>query len=107
MPSIPVYSYVLLANTGFMGTATLDVPAGSVVVVRDIDAVVGITAGGTIWAYDTNGVQFWGYTFGATLFGKFTASWRGRQVIPGPGTFSITTDYSADFRASGYILSQP
>lgn len=105
MAALPLYSTVLLAETGFTGEAALAIPAGFTVVVRDIDSVVGVSAGGTIWAYDTGGVQFWGYTFGATLAGKTTSSWRGRQVIPGPGYFYISTDFDADFRASGYLLS--
>jgi len=105
MAYLPAYSHVLLAETGFTGEASFEVPAGQLVVVRDIDAVVGITAGLSIWAYDTIGAQFWGYTWGATTYTKQTASWRGRQVIPGPGYFYISTDGECDFRASGYILS--
>ena len=103
--AVPLYSSVLIAETAFTGEAALEIPADRTIVVRRIDAVVGISAGGTVWAYDTAGVQFWGYTFGAVLGGKQTASWDGRQVIPGPGYFYISSDFSADFRASGYVLS--
>lgn len=103
--AVPLYSAFLMGETGFTGEASLAIPAGLTLVVRDIDAVIGISLGGTIWAYDTNGIQFWGYTFSTLAAGKQTASWRGRQVIPGPGFFYISTDYAADFRASGYVLS--
>lgn len=107
MPALPLYSSVLIANHGFTGEAALEIPVSTVCVVRDIDVVVGITAGLAVWAYDTDGVQFWGYTWGATTYTKQTASWRGRQVIPGPGYFYISTDGAADIRASGYLLSAP
>jgi len=102
---IPLYSRVLIAETAFTGEASLEVPAGYTVVVRDIDAVAGISLGGTVWAYDTDGVQFWGFTFASISGGKVTGSWRGRQVIPGPGFFNVTTDFACDVRASGYLLS--
>lgn len=105
MSVIPLYSRVLIAETAFTGEASLEVPAGYTVVVRDIDAVAGISLGGTVWAYDTDGVQFWGFTFTSISGGKVTGSWRGRQVIPGPGYVYISSDFSADFRASGYLLS--
>jgi hypothetical protein len=105
MAATPLYSRVLIANHAFTGEAALEVPAGFTVVVRDIDAVVGIGAGAAVWAYDTDGVQFWGVNFGVTTYNFNTLSWRGRQVIPGPGYFYISTDASADIRASGYLLS--
>lgn len=83
----------------------MELGAGDVMVVRDIDAVAGASAGGLVWAYDTEGVQFWAYSFGTILSGKETASWRGRQVIVGPGFFYISTDFACDVRASGYLLS--
>jgi len=105
MAVVPIYSSVLLAEHDFTGESALEIPAGVVCVVRDIDSVAGISLGGTVWAYDTAGVQFWGYTFSSISGGKTTASWRGRQVIPGPGYFYISSDFSADFRASGYLLN--
>lgn len=103
----PVYSTLLISEPGFTGEASLEIPSGDVCVVRSIDAVVGITAGLSVWAYGTDGAGFWGYTWGATTYAKQSASWRGRQVIPGPGFFYISTDGACDIRASGYILSAP
>jgi hypothetical protein len=102
--ALSVYSAVLIAEHDFDGEVSLEIPDGVTVVVRDIDVVTGVTYGGTVWAYDTNGVQFWGYTVNAITGGKQTASWRGRQVIPGPGYVYINSDFRADFRMSGYIL---
>lgn len=107
MASIPVYSSVLIAVHAFTGEASLEIPASTIAVVRDIDAVVNVQAGTSIWAYDNDGVQFWGVTFGATSLPFNTLSWRGRQVIPGPSFLHISTDASADVRCSGYILSGP
>jgi hypothetical protein len=101
----PLYSRVLLAEHDFTGESAFEVPAGLTVVVRDIDVVTGVSLGGTVWAYDSDGVQFWGYTQTSLTGGKQWAGWRGRQVIPGPGFFYISSDYSADFRSSGYLLS--
>jgi hypothetical protein len=103
--SIPLYSSLLIANAAFTGEATFEVPSNITLVVRDIDAVVGIQVGTSVWAYDTAGVMFWGVNFGVTSLPFNTLSWRGRQVIPGPGFFNISTSASADIRASGYLLS--
>jgi len=105
MTSVPLYSRVLIANHAFTGEASFEIPAGFTVVVRDIDAVTGIGAGCAVWAYDNDGVQFWGVNFGVTTYNFNTRSWRGRQVIPGPSFFHISTDASCDIRASGYLLS--
>jgi hypothetical protein len=101
----PLYSSVLLAEGGFTGEAALEIPDGLVCVVRDIDAVAGISLGGLVWAYDTNGVQFAALSFEPDLSVKQWSPWRGRQVIPGPGYFYISSDFECDFRASGYMLS--
>ena len=105
MTAVPIYSSLLLAKHDFTGEASLEIPTGVVCVVRDIDAVVGISSGGTLWAYDNAGVQFWGYTFGTVLAGKQTASWRGRQVLVGPDYLHVSTDFSGDFRVSGYLFN--
>lgn len=104
MARIPVYSTLLHSLSGFVGEAAFLVPAGQIVVVRDIDVVVGISAGVLVWAYDTSGAQFWAKDFGVTTAGKTWDGWRGRQVIPGPGFFYISTDAACDVRASGYLL---
>lgn len=105
MTSIPLYSTVLISESGFTGEATLEVPAGFTVVVRDIDAVAGISVGLAVFAYGTDGAKFWGVNFGTVTDDFDTLSWRGRQVIPGPGTFNISTTAACDIRASGYLLS--
>lgn len=105
MAALPLYSAVLIASHAFTGEASLEVPDGLVLVVRDIDAVVGVQAGTSVWAYDNDGVQFWGVNFGVTTLPFNTLSWRGRQVIPGPSFLHISTSAAADIRASGYLLS--
>jgi hypothetical protein len=103
-----VYSTLLIANKDFTGEAAFEVPDGVRCVVRDIDCVVGVLEGGqSVWAYDTDGVQFWGFTYGISGNPFSSAQWRGRQVIDGPGFFYISTDASADIRSSGYLLSLP
>lgn len=105
MAALPLYSRVLVSAGGLTGTATLDVPAGFTVVVRDIDVVVGISVGLLVYGYAGDGVKFAANAFG-TVTEDFTLwSWRGRQVIPGPDTFNLTTTAACDVRASGYLLS--
>jgi hypothetical protein len=99
-----IYSRVLLAEAGFIGEAALEIPDGFVCVVRDIDLVYGIAVGLTAWAYDTSGIKFWGVVVsGDHTF--TTVSWRGRQVIPGPGFVYLSTNAACDFRMSGYLLT--
>lgn len=105
MTSIPLYSRVLLSESGFTGEASLEVPSGYTVVVRDIDVVAGISVGIAAWAYGTDGAKFWGVNFGTVTSDFTTQSWRGRQVVPGPGYFYISTSAACDIRASGYLLS--
>jgi hypothetical protein len=105
MSYAPIYSALLLAESGFEGEAAFEVPEGITLIVRDIDVVAGISLGGQVWAYDTDGAQFWGYTFTEVTGGKVSAAWRGRQAIPGPGYFYVSTDFTCDFRASGYLLT--
>jgi len=104
--AVPLYSSLLLSETGFEGEAAFEVPEGITCVVRDIDAVAGISVGGLVWAYDTSGAQFWAYEFGTDISVKQWQGWRGRQIIPGPGYFYVSSDFVCDFRASGYLLSQ-
>ena len=105
MTALPLYSRVLISSAGITGTATLDVPAGFTVVVRDIDVVAGISVGGLVYAYAGDGAKFAANQFGTVDLDFTLWSWRGRQVIPGPDTFNITTDFACDVRASGYLLS--
>lgn len=105
--AVPLYSYKLLAEHAFTGETSLEIPAGLTLVVRSMDTVVGIQEGTSVWAYDTDGVQFWGVTFGVTADPFTTLSWRGHQVIPGPGFFYMSSSASADIRASGFLLSGP
>jgi len=105
--ALPIYSSFLVGATEYLGTQTLEIPSGAVCVVRDIDAVCGTGIGASIWAYDNAGIKFWGVTFAVSDLVFTTASWRGRQVLPGPDFLHITTDSALDFRCSGYLLSGP
>lgn len=107
MAAIPVYSSQLIAETGFTGTATLEIPAGVVCVVRDIDAVAGVGIGASVWAYDNAGVKFAANTFSTVTVTFALWSWRGRQVLEGPDFLHLSTDAALDIRASGYLLNAP
>lgn len=104
---LPVYSQLFHAVHSFIGVSNFEIPAGQRAIVRDIDLVVGISAGITLIAADGSRNQFWGLTTDVVGAGKRTYSWRGRQVIDGPGFFTIDVDAECDFRSSGYLLSLP
>lgn len=105
MPARSLYSRLLVSAGGLVGTVTLEVPDGYTVVVRDLDVVAGISVSGLVYAYAGDGVKFAAYNFGTITTDFVLWSWRGRQVIPGPDTFNVTTDFACDVRASGYLLS--
>lgn len=101
----PVYSSVLIASSAFTGEVAFEIPDNVTCIVRDMDVVIhGVSDAASVWAYDTTGVQFWGVTTGLITDSFYWISWRGRQVIPGPGFFYMSTSASMDIRASGYLL---
>jgi hypothetical protein len=104
---IPVYSTVFITNPALDGEASYEILAGYTAVVRDIDVVwdgPDPIVGPAAWAYDTIGTQFWG-VYETEITDLFvTWSWRGRQVIPGPGFVYLSTDNTANARMSGYLL---
>ena len=106
MAGYPVYSTRFLAEAGFTGEAAFEVPGGYVAVVRDIDAVVYTGAGYTIQAGIGGLTNFWAITTGVVAVTD-SIQWRGRQVLNAGEQLVIATDASADFVASGYLLSLP
>lgn len=103
--AVPLYSKLIIANTAFTGEAAFEIPPDLTLVVRDMDATIkGPSLGGTVWAYDTDGVIFWADTFATITLLLDWTSWRGRQVIPGPGFFYMSTTADMSIRASGYLL---
>ena len=105
----PVYSTPLLTTAGASPLLQYDVPAGYVVVVRDISGVILLSLEESIY-------------FNASLDGQSTASffqvstsfsladpfhWEGRVVIPQGGFVSAAGTNiigSAQFQVSGYVL---
>lgn len=106
MAGINVYSTRFLEEAGFTGSAAFAVPAGYVAVVRDIDVVAFAGTGVTIEAGLGGGAVFWSLTLNPTLT-PFWGSWRGRQILNAGEQLVVATDASADFMASGYLLSLP
>lgn len=106
MPAVPVYSTRFVAEAGFTGSAAFAVPAGYLVVVRDIDVVAFVGTGVTIEAGIGGSAVFWSLTLNPTIT-PFWGSWRGRQIINAGEQLVISTDAPADFAASGYLLSLP
>ena len=60
-----------------------------------------------LWEYGLGGgAVFWSLTLNPTLT-PFWGSWRGRQILNAGEQLVVATDASADFMASGYLLSLP
>lgn len=107
MAFAPVYSQPFIIGTGDFGELSFEVNDVSVIIVRDIDVVVGTGIGASWWAYDTDGCQFAGGTFDESVLPKNWQGWRGRQVIWGPGFVYLSVDAAVEgARMSGYVLGQ-
>lgn len=104
MASLPIYSHRLLAEAGFIGEAGFLVPAGSVLVVRDIDVWCPVGIGASVQAGIGGSAVFWGYTFGVVTVQAHQA-WRGRLALVAGEQLVISTDAALDFVASGYLLT--
>jgi hypothetical protein len=102
---LPVYSTQLLRASSSTGLIHLDVPAGYVCVVRDIDAVAAPTSGNTLQAF-VDGTAFWIVELGVEA--SFTwQSWRGRQVTLPAGLVQFSSSDVVDVVVSGYLLTLP
>ena len=101
---MPIYSRSLVAAAGLSGTVTSVVPAGTTVVIRDVDVTLGVSAGVLVTLVGANGQVIWAWSSGVTT-DKTSAQWRGRQVIEAGQTFSVVTSAPADVTVSGYVLA--
>lgn len=105
--TIPVYSTNFITVHGLNGTRSYSVPAGYIVVLRDLDVYYGGGLGAaTVFLQNGLGAAIWSNAFGALASGQY-ASWRGRQVINNPYSVSIVTDSPMDVMLSGYLLTAP
>jgi hypothetical protein len=101
----PVYSRLLAIQRSFTGTATLDVAADVVVVIRDVDVYISADLTGAI-NYRLLGSA--GQTIDWAVCDIDTTivhQWRGRQVMPPGSSWSFVTDGPCDVTISGYVLS--
>lgn len=84
------------------------VPAGSVIVVRDVDAIVYAGSTGLVtMAQGSSGVGIWSTV--PTGSAQATQMWRGRQVINAGSILYVQPfgTVTADVTISGYVLSLP
>jgi hypothetical protein len=99
--------------SGLSGTsAPIVAPAGSVMVVRDIDAYCGLTGIETVcemhFVDGLSNASMALFTFDITSKDKGDFQWRGRQVFDGNSGEGFYFDVSAaqfDVVVSGYILT--
>lgn len=110
---LPLYSVQFIAQTFTgVGASSYPVPAGHVIVVRDIDIVAenDFTNGGYNVTVKLTGVGIFSQDLPPGWHG--TVSWRGRQVSqPSPDTLQVFVDsfeaVPVDVAISGYLLTTP
>lgn len=103
----PVYSVELVAVAGLAGTVLFTVPAGNIVILRDLDVTYfsGLTSAGcNLTGSQGQTIAHLGW---ASLESTSTKSWRGRQVIGPAEHFEVITDSALDVTLSGYLLTAP
>jgi hypothetical protein len=107
--AVPLYSTSLIQVQGLVGTESISVPAGQVIVVRDIDvyATGVISAPFTyVFAHGSNGQAFFYYQWQPAV--QAWEGWRGRQVFEPGTTFDVESfNGPVDVSVSGYVLSSP
>jgi len=105
----PVYSTRLLQAQGLAGTISYTVPAGYILILRDLDVYCHATGVDHVLLIGAAGQAIWHQEFDATT--TFYGSWRGRQVLYETETVQIAANMSildsADVTLSGYLLTAP
>jgi len=101
-----VYSVHVYAANGLNGGHSDGVPAGFVLVLRDLDVYYNGLAGASVALQGNLSQTIWNNNFSASPNGQY-ASWRGRQVFDALTTWAIVTDAAMDVTLSGYLLSTP
>lgn len=106
--TLSVYSHRIYAEAGLNGSYVYTVPAGYVLVLRDIDAYANVTlASREIHVLGSAGQTIWWHAWNSTSNAQETAQWRGRQVLIAGETLTFTTSDLIDITASGYLLATP
>ena len=105
--SLP-YSHRLYSVSGLdsgAGDQVVAVPAGKVMIVREIDGYSGDIGGPTVFFEDTATGGTWFVRQGAALT-TTSFQWEGRIVFEGDG-FTVRVDSGAwDLYVSGYLLDE-
>jgi hypothetical protein len=103
----PVYSTRILQAHGATSGATFTVPAGMVLVVRDVDCYANATGYINFFLIGAAGQAIWWFEWNPT--DQKPAMWRGRQVLLAGETLttsvSVGISDSLDYSISGYLLS--
>ena|SRR5579859_6022012 len=105
----PVYSQSLVQLHAFTGTYPFVVPAGKVLVIRDIDAFNASApfTNAHFDAVNSVGGSFAHVTVDAPNVDGQLYSWRGRQVFNYGEVVGFVTDADFDITVSGYLLDTP
>jgi hypothetical protein len=102
-----VYSVTFVDAPGLAGTAFYVIPAGQIIIVRDIDVYYVTGLAGADCQVQFQG----GAVFSFASFGPgdppSVKSWRGRQVSGALPGLQVTTSGALDVRISGYVLTAP
>jgi hypothetical protein len=96
------YSAPLATLRGFSGSQQFQAPAGYTFVLRDLDAYNPVSSSGTYYLLGSIGQVMDAWAYGGA--GEGVHQWRGRQVIPAPGHFTVVSSQPIDVTVSGYVL---
>lgn len=100
---------MVLQAAGATAAATYTVPAGSVLVLRDLDAYCNSTGYSELYLEGPEGQTVFWFEWNPT--DRKTAEWRGRQVAYEGQTVTVNISVgiadSIDYTLSGYLLSAP
>jgi hypothetical protein len=104
----PVYSVQFLCLAPLLAHNFVEVPEGSIMVVRDIDVFEASGDASTFMAWEgPSGNTLW-LVAGQTAPTTRTYQWRGRQVFnPGESWDLHSISGTWDAQVSGYLLSTP
>lgn len=101
-----VYSKQLLAQSGVTALVTVQVPAGKIWILRDVDVYVNAGLAGSRFTLEGSASQAI-YTHVTSPNTTESAQWRGRQVLGPLQTFAVKADDPTDVTVSGYELTAP
>ena len=100
----PIYSTRFIAASADGSPPAYEVPAGSIVIVRDVAVTYGGGAIVTVKVGIAAGATFWWDQFTVESIPQ-SLQWRGRQVLFAGEALYLAADGPVDAAVSGYLLA--